>query len=1058
MSNYSSLKATINANVKQNNNQEITGNVLNSVLNQMVTSLGAGYLYKGKATPSGSPGSPDNNVFYMAEPGTYTNYGNAVVPDGHIGMLSYDGSWHLDTFRTGFATEEISDGIVQLLDGGDPIYPITKTAAVKTANNTVLETIVKALDLANSSATKGYLFRGIATPSTNPGTPEQPVFYIAAPGSYTHFGNSTLTVNDGYIGVIKWGGSSWSLDQIKVGDVDTVKFTEQALTDAQKLQARKNIGAADEQTVKRITGLTLTPQAYATGSTLPTAKTTAAYYSLLVKAAPGTQFVITGYGGGSTRLLWAIYNEDGTLSRGAATNANTLDNPANVTLAGTEFYLVVNTREGAASASLVQMVDVAANLQQMADNIKELDAKIGKSGAAEMVMEQGYLTTGGAPVDSTTRIRTASFIEATDGIAVNPGIAKYRVYGYDAAGGFVQYINYTTNPAMVQIAGAVKYKLVFGYMDNADITPADYPSLGATVDYMTNGVVVRVAVQNFTDAQKAQARKNIGAADEQTVNPVTDAEGKIEWTLGQFLRTNGTLIETSAKNKVGKINIQGYKKVEFNYLTKAGGSVDRYGYTVTDGGGNILLHSDIYPSNRQSGPFDAVIELPETAVYLNISWTSDANDTYTHYLRCHADIGLLYDRVAALEGGITGSDEEANIENAGVRLYMTVRYNNIDYSYTRLPYATRLIQYPSLFLPSPILFSTKVDATAISRTMIIADNSTYENPQTISLDLVSENIQVYNLEPGKDYYYKVYKDSDTTAVIDGGKITVTGQLRQLRIDADPETNGHDFLDNVRDLGGWAASNNRKIRYGLIFRGETLNGNDDESVVYITNDGKQELRRLGVSAELDLRGNPGVHTSSVLGNDVAYVNFALSLWFYYINIYNSVVNQAHLFADAIRQILAWLEAGKGIYIHCAGGCDRTGALCAMIEGLCGVSENDINHDYEISNRSRARAYYHIEDNTDPQTNQFDGDFKYAMEYIKGLIEYNGHIYVYYRGSYYDAEATVTDYTPVPLTDASLIANLAANNYGSLQDRFERLMCGIGNLTRNEAERLRTVLLS
>lgn len=40
MANYNSLKATVNANIKANNNQEITGPVLNSVLNQMINALG----------------------------------------------------------------------------------------------------------------------------------------------------------------------------------------------------------------------------------------------------------------------------------------------------------------------------------------------------------------------------------------------------------------------------------------------------------------------------------------------------------------------------------------------------------------------------------------------------------------------------------------------------------------------------------------------------------------------------------------------------------------------------------------------------------------------------------------------------------------------------------------------------------------------------------------------------------------------------------------------------------------------------------------------------------
>lgn len=44
MANYSSIKATIDTNIRANNNQEITGPVLNSLLTQMLNELGMGYL------------------------------------------------------------------------------------------------------------------------------------------------------------------------------------------------------------------------------------------------------------------------------------------------------------------------------------------------------------------------------------------------------------------------------------------------------------------------------------------------------------------------------------------------------------------------------------------------------------------------------------------------------------------------------------------------------------------------------------------------------------------------------------------------------------------------------------------------------------------------------------------------------------------------------------------------------------------------------------------------------------------------------------------------------
>ena len=107
MSEYSSLKATINANVKTNGNQEITGSVMNSVLNAMVNSLGAGYQFMGVATPTdpGSAQTPDYKCFYLATtPGAYTNLGGLVVVDGEVALLKYDSSW--TKVVTGIATAD----------------------------------------------------------------------------------------------------------------------------------------------------------------------------------------------------------------------------------------------------------------------------------------------------------------------------------------------------------------------------------------------------------------------------------------------------------------------------------------------------------------------------------------------------------------------------------------------------------------------------------------------------------------------------------------------------------------------------------------------------------------------------------------------------------------------------------------------------------------------------------------------------------------------------------------------------------------------------------------
>lgn len=61
----------------------------------------------------------------------------------------------------------------------------------------------------------GYQFMGVATPSTNPGTPDERVFYIASgPGEYEHFNN--ISVGKGYLALLVWD-TEWSLVTSEVG-------------------------------------------------------------------------------------------------------------------------------------------------------------------------------------------------------------------------------------------------------------------------------------------------------------------------------------------------------------------------------------------------------------------------------------------------------------------------------------------------------------------------------------------------------------------------------------------------------------------------------------------------------------------------------------------------------------------------------------------------------------------------------------------------------------------------------------------------------------------------
>ena len=66
MAKWSDLKAAVAKVIKTNGNQEITGAVLQNVLNNIISNLGANATFAGIATPATNPGVPDGNVFYIA--------------------------------------------------------------------------------------------------------------------------------------------------------------------------------------------------------------------------------------------------------------------------------------------------------------------------------------------------------------------------------------------------------------------------------------------------------------------------------------------------------------------------------------------------------------------------------------------------------------------------------------------------------------------------------------------------------------------------------------------------------------------------------------------------------------------------------------------------------------------------------------------------------------------------------------------------------------------------------------------------------------------------------
>ena len=153
------------------------------------------------------------------------------------------------------------------------------------------------------------------------------------------------------------------------------------------------------------------------------------------------------------------------------------------------------------------------------------------------------------------------------------------------------------------------------------------------------------------------------------------------------------------------------------------------------------------------------------------------------------------------------------------------------------------------------------------------------------------------------------------------------------------------VENMRDLGGRTTLDGRRVRQGLVYRGQGLNDNSVdgvhkgrnrltvEDVAYLT-------KTLGIKTDLDLRSSmetAGMRESP-LGSAIRFVHRSSRA---YDNVFTD--DGKKIMADNFR--LFCDRANYPIYFHCIAGADRTGALGYTLNAVLGVSEYGCATDWE-----------------------------------------------------------------------------------------------------------------
>ncbi|MGN9838166.1 tyrosine-protein phosphatase [Nonomuraea sp. H19] len=163
----------------------------------------------------------------------------------------------------------------------------------------------------------------------------------------------------------------------------------------------------------------------------------------------------------------------------------------------------------------------------------------------------------------------------------------------------------------------------------------------------------------------------------------------------------------------------------------------------------------------------------------------------------------------------------------------------------------------------------------------------------------------------------------------------------------------DRLHNFRDLGGYCATDGRTVRWGRLFRSDSLAKLEGADWDRFRGLGIRTVIDLRYPWEIEARGRVPRHEQLTWFNlsiehrpyDQAEIDPDVDPWRFLADRYAEV---AHDGVEELRQTLEVIAADSGpLVFHCASGKDRTGLVAALVLALLGVSEDDIVEDFALT---------------------------------------------------------------------------------------------------------------
>ncbi|WP_091348598.1 tyrosine-protein phosphatase [Micromonospora rhizosphaerae] len=166
--------------------------------------------------------------------------------------------------------------------------------------------------------------------------------------------------------------------------------------------------------------------------------------------------------------------------------------------------------------------------------------------------------------------------------------------------------------------------------------------------------------------------------------------------------------------------------------------------------------------------------------------------------------------------------------------------------------------------------------------------------------------------------------------------------------------------NFRDVGGYPGHDGRTVRWGRLYRSDSLHRIDETD--------RAAFAALGVRTVIDLRRPTEVERD---GRVPAYDGLT------YRHIHPEHRDWAEIRYDPAQSLARWLadryaalaetgtaglaeavgliadSANAPVVVHCVAGKDRTGIVCALTLAVLGVADDDIAADYALSTEASER---------------------------------------------------------------------------------------------------------